>query len=96
MSPAPPLLTNLSLSIATLPPSHFLGEPNIFGSFEFFLLQLLGITAKLQLWVLPAESPMSTISVANGTSKLKRVNFERVEVDIFDTTYFWRIGDLQM
>ena len=40
-----------------------------------------------------AESPMSTISVA---LKLKRVNFERVEVDIFDTTYFWRIGDLQM
>ena len=39
---------------------------------------------------------MSTISVANGTSKLKSVNFERVEVDIFDTTYFWRIGDLQM
>ena len=39
---------------------------------------------------------MSTISVANGTSKLKCVNFERVEVDIFDTTYFWRIGDLQI
>ena len=55
------------------------------------------IAAKLQLrdyFVSPAA--MSTISVANGTSTLKRVNFERIEVDIFDTTYFSRIGDLQM
>ena len=76
----------------------------IFGSFEFFL-QFLGSGRKiyskascagLEGSFCLAESPMSTISVANGTSKLKRVNFERVEVDIFDTTYFWRIGDLQM